>query len=1068
MRTLTGAATTALATQYGLEPYLVVEIAWDGSTTGVYATKDMLTYDPRILDVGPIDDKLTYDNFNVTTTSVTIDDTDGVIKAIIASKDIHKRPCSIYQMFTGLADVDKILLFTGTISSPFTWSEGERQVTFSVTSEVEHFEIGFSPEEGQLSWVTEEAIGKPWPLVFGDVLHVPAVKVKQIQHAKMLDLFTIPDPILYYKLQQCEAAYQQSNFLFTFYQMLHTGIHLLIPSAATILSDYVTHLLAMKTLLAQQASLVADMALDRNAVGIAPVGLAARTAFRTKWNVTLPNLAAAMQPIATLLETDKQNIAYLQWLYDLDKQTIGNMVNEYNNMRSLWAAYREIQLEICLEESTEVATVRVEGESIYPDDTDVCIRKARFTVHFDHTLHTMTFTAGPIDQYVGAGVQVWTPDDEPCSGIAAMDGVDMFRLSENPPPDLNDMYLLIKASGVYEYSSYLTLTGSSGYVHVSFGGIMASMDFAPVYGSLTASGVLAILNLIPALNGNVTVSGSTGGPWTISSDTIDINSLVFAPVAPSGVSNVNVNPNTRHIVKVRKQDGQKVYYDIKQWAIPNTGSGHGHSIGTIVNQIVNPASWTYAGGLGGSVPSGYFTGDMDPAIWSQPQGALLLSILASIPGGVNQEELKELATVCFLQAFDSMRNVIINIPTSRDIYTIIGEDIGVIKAASSVIPNSWWQNWSIPAEEIPEKMGFEAQPGAEIKDCDDHCEIYIANLLPSTIAGVHAYRKTDTGDDVLDTVPSTYYIKDESKNLGTYDVTCITLKRALYEIPGENWTDQLYISLSSSVGPNVVDVIQYLIETYTDKTVDAVSFAAVKTKVTKYPVNFAIFTRPDVLQELKRICWEARIAILLKGGVFYLTYLSETPTSRATWTNAAIVDKTYNIAHTPTESLVTRMVAQYSLSYLPLRMHELQPKHVLRYNIDKYGLHEREETFHVYNDADLVYKSAAFWLLRLANTWQNLELEAFWLDKIEFELLDAVTLNGILCVIVGINYNPILHTINMTLDTPIRAGESTAFPFYWPATGTPALIGESFGVGSDPGTGVTGTINDCDPYIPIP
>ena len=40
----------------------------------------------------------------------------------------------------------------------------------------------------------------------------------------------------------------------------------------------------------------------------------------------------------------------------------------------------------------------------------------------------------------------------------------------------------------------------------------------------------------------------------------------------------------------------------------------------------------------------------------------------------------------------------------------------------------------------------------------------------------------------------------------------------------EGWSDELYITFQSSVGPNTVDILEYIIENYTDLTYDTASF----------------------------------------------------------------------------------------------------------------------------------------------------------------------------------------------------------------------------------------------------
>ena len=63
-----------------------------------------------------------------------VHDTDGTIKTILDSHDVHKRDARVYQYFTGLSLMDKFLLFAGKITSPITWNERDRTVTVTVLS----------------------------------------------------------------------------------------------------------------------------------------------------------------------------------------------------------------------------------------------------------------------------------------------------------------------------------------------------------------------------------------------------------------------------------------------------------------------------------------------------------------------------------------------------------------------------------------------------------------------------------------------------------------------------------------------------------------------------------------------------------------------------------------------------------------------------------------------------------------------------------------------------------------------------------------------------------------------
>ncbi len=59
----------------------------------------------------------------------------------------------------------------------------------------------------------------------------------------------------------------------------------------------------------------------------------------------------------------------------------------------------------------------------------------------------------------------------------------------------------------------------------------------------------------------------------------------------------------------------------------------------------------------------------------------------------------------------------------------------------------------------------------------------------------------------------------------------VVLNKALSSIPDQGWSDDLYVTFHSSVGSNVVSILEHLIETYTDLTWDGASFGHVHTKL---------------------------------------------------------------------------------------------------------------------------------------------------------------------------------------------------------------------------------------------
>ena len=988
MRTLTASALSEIAKRYGTEPVTIVEISWEEGSSTFYADKDLPIAEGKILSVSPIESVLVSETIQSQQVSVSIDDTDGTIKSIIDTKDIHKRKAIVYQWYGDLTTTDQFNVFTGQISSPFSWGENDRQITFTILSEIETFPVGFSPEEGQLSFVSPDLVGKNWPLAFGNVVHVPAQKAKQVEEGRLLDMMVVVDPSIKYKIEETKILYNNEALYLQFWKLVQRGAHALHPPVEFLLAEVVKTIIALNALEAQVAFIQGKLDQNKALVQKNAWNIIARASI-VIWQRDLEVVAQAANAFRDRMLFLREQCRLAAYAFKLKKRAAQEQIAAFNRMRELHAQYLGLVQELCDQQRFVKECVRVQNtKDIFTANvnTDVVVNGLRWRVQFNEDPEQMCYIAGPLERYSNLAVSGWEPDDAPCSEITELDGLDMFRLEQTPPPNLEKMYLLVKKKG-----------------------------------------------------------------------TDDEDNCV-----------------DRHIIQVKKQEGQKIYFKLVEW---DRGGGGGlprglsleRVIGTVVNTPFVP------GPFGAPIPA--LGGDADPNIWLRPETARLLAILQSIGGPVTKEELATLTKLVFLAPTDTLGETFLAAPQAKDIYTITGPEVLDVLAAAKIPLESWFNDYCIPYEEVPEKLSWFARPGASIRQADDACEVYIANIRPSTIKAVHAYRTNPDGERFLAPIPSRYYIKNENADLGTYNVTALTFPQPLTEIPGERWEDDVYVTMDTEGGRNVVSTINWLISTYIPgKTVNAANFSAVSGKMTNYPVDFALFNRPDALAEIQQIAWESRLAVILKGDEFFLKYLSEEPTSDDTITELNIASGTVRVEYTRTEELTTEMRATYKRDYLPLEGREIDPRIILRHNVKKYGLHRNDVFFHTFAYPELVTKSATFWLIRRANTWKKITFETFH-TKMRLETLDTVTLdlaeqlvstNDIKTVVEQALYDPESNLISLTLHTGVRAGELEQYPFFWPAnidetTEFPTVLEISLGLagGVGPGAGVTGVIGDC-------
>ena len=200
---------------------------------------------------------------------------------------------------------------------------------------------------------------------------------------------------------------------------------------------------------------------------------------------------------------------------------------------------------------------------------------------------------------------------------------------------------------------------------------------------------------------------------------------------------------------------------------------------------------------------------------------------------------------------------------------------------------------------------------------------------------VKAFKQYD-GPRILTTVPTDYYTVS-NVNYGNVDgihiaAVLITVNRQLstYKYSdgtNQGWSNELYVTFKSSVGPDTIDVIKYLISTYaishdTALTWDDASFNYCKTKLLPFPVNFALLEQKNIVEVLKDIAFQCRCALWLSDNTFHMRYLPEEPVSLtdmawATTPQNRVVDTItvsdmdseigVEVGYTPTENLVTKM-----------------------------------------------------------------------------------------------------------------------------------------------------------------
>ena len=324
---------------------------------------------------------------------------------------------------------------------------------------------------------------------------------------------------------------------------------------------------------------------------------------------------------------------------------------------------------------------------------------------------------------------------------------------------------------------------------------------------------------------------------------------------------------------------------------------------------------------------------------------------------------------------------------------------------------------------------WRCDPGTFIRQITGYNDLYIANLLSSTeVLEVYAWRSYRK-EDIFVPVPSRYYTVHTNYNIAGKYVTAIEFEQPLIAYNGENWDEDIYVSLRSLQGPNPSSVINWLIQTYSNLEVDYSSFESVRKDLIKFWANFAVFDQPNVLSLCESIAKQSRCALLIGNGEVKLRYLSKIPVTIQIINEDLTELKSLMLGFSTLDDIVTKTVNEWKLDYS--KREEFEKEYTYKNNIETFGLVEEEERYQIYNVELFVKISAGFWGYRTSNIWRKLVLTTF-IQAISSEAFDALTIrigevsgNDLIAEIDtqnhDTNYAP---SIEMELTLGSKSGES--------------------------------------------
>jgi hypothetical protein len=401
---------------------------------------------------------------------------------------------------------------------------------------------------------------------------------------------------------------------------------------------------------------------------------------------------------------------------------------------------------------------------------------------------------------------------------------------------------------------------------------------------------------------------------------------------------------------------------------------------------------------------------------------------------------------------------------------------GAMRLLAKEITQQSWSYWNAPAD-------------TKVTEVTDFRDKYVLSGIRLTeVNGIYVKRKVRVEGhrerDIFEPLGKDFYsitLNDNTlqNNVGN-NVTTLELYKSLDELGrAQDYSDTLYTTGTSSVGPSVPDIIKYIIENYTTRlNVDNTSFEAVKTylpnstynpttkeRTDGIDANFAFLDHRDALKVCQEIAWQGRCALTTDSELATLVFLDTEPSPIMTFDESLIELKTMELSSTPVSDIYTRLVGTWNKDYRDIprltrgneSIHE-KVREIVRAmldsreskvtsseyevytnNVDKYGIKAREEPVYIYNNSDNVIATLKYWGYIGSNSWKLVKFNTFLpalilkpFDAVAFNMSDTTLLHSaVLGIVHSTSYNHKNKSVALEIWLPVKAGTTTIDNGVW-------------------------------------
>ena len=348
-------------------------------------------------------------------------------------------------------------------------------------------------------------------------------------------------------------------------------------------------------------------------------------------------------------------------------------------------------------------------------------------------------------------------------------------------------------------------------------------------------------------------------------------------------------------------------------------------------------------------------------------------------------------------------------------------------------------------------LTYSAEPGAIVRQWDSKSDIYIANSVESnSVNGVYGVRDVE-GKERFMPIPREYYtimlakaVAQEAQNIGAPGtVTTIEFDQPLSTYKDQNWKDEIYVTLESTLSSNTATQIDYILSNYTNLTPDSSTFSAAVTALSDKLSHWALLTERDAIQLVESMAWQCGCALRYDNDITEIIIMQNKPSSVKTIDYDNTIFGSINLRSTRKTNLFTVVKGLYRETYKPeLETDERGPERYRYYrnNVAEFGYIEKEFDFFIYNNAEAVDNSLNFWGYRLSNVWKLIDLKAVHdtllvetFDGANVGFSDSSILNGVTFrgVIQDSKINLNDNSLDFMIWLPLTQGSLTEDSLAW-------------------------------------